>query len=172
MAVNRHTAHSKSALFRSPVSRTPRLVLEISISAHAAPRGSKGISNSRVGAARSCAVSGEINSFGSLRGVRDENALESAIAERAERLSLWRRRHLKNCCRLCLPSGRKSAWFDGNKRTGVQAALVFLEGCGIDTSRLPERQTYAPDDKNRNPRGWPPRFSDYLRSELGRERTA
>ena len=34
------------------------------------------------------------------------------------------------------------AYLDGNKRTGAQAAFVFLEGCGIDTSRLPEQQTY------------------------------
>ena len=34
------------------------------------------------------------------------------------------------------------AYLDGNKRTGAQAALIFMEGCGIDTSRLPERQTY------------------------------
>ena len=34
------------------------------------------------------------------------------------------------------------AYFDGNKRTGVQASLVFLEGCGLVASRLPEQQTY------------------------------
>ena len=30
------------------------------------------------------------------------------------------------------------AYFLGNKRTGVEAALAFLEGCGIDASLLPE----------------------------------
>jgi death-on-curing protein len=34
------------------------------------------------------------------------------------------------------------AYFDGNKRAGVEAALVFLEGSGIDASRLPEDETY------------------------------
>ncbi len=34
------------------------------------------------------------------------------------------------------------AYLDGNKRTGVQAAFVFLEGCGISCDRLPEDQTY------------------------------
>ena len=31
---------------------------------------------------------------------------------------------------------------DGNKRTGAQAAFVFLAGYGVDCSRLPEQQTY------------------------------
>jgi death-on-curing protein len=34
------------------------------------------------------------------------------------------------------------AYLDGNKRTGAQAAFVFLEGCGVDCSRLPEQETY------------------------------
>jgi death-on-curing protein len=61
------------------------------------------------------------------------------------------------------------AYFDGNKRTGVQASLVFLEGCGIDTSQLPEQQTYdlmiriAVHDARRSD------FADYLRSELSHE---
>jgi len=33
-------------------------------------------------------------------------------------------------------------YWDGNKRTGVLAAIEFLEANGIDTSRLPEQQTY------------------------------
>lgn len=31
------------------------------------------------------------------------------------------------------------AYFDGNKRTGVEASLVFLEECGVDSSRLTEQ---------------------------------
>ena len=34
------------------------------------------------------------------------------------------------------------AYFDGNKRTPVQAALDFLEVNGIDTDALPEMATY------------------------------
>jgi prophage maintenance system killer protein len=36
---------------------------------------------------------------------------------------------------------KSQAYFDGNKRTGVQAVLVFLEGYGIDANRLPEQQS-------------------------------
>jgi len=58
------------------------------------------------------------------------------------------------------------AYFDGNKRTGVEAALVLLEGCDVDTGRLPEEPTYdltikiAAQEAGRND------FTDYLRSEL------
>ena len=34
------------------------------------------------------------------------------------------------------------AYLDGNKRTGIQAALDFLEINGIDTASLPELATY------------------------------
>ena len=34
------------------------------------------------------------------------------------------------------------AYLDGNKRTGVQAAVDFLEVNGIDTGPLPELTTY------------------------------
>ncbi len=37
---------------------------------------------------------------------------------------------------------KAKAYFDGNKRTAAQAALVFLEGCGIDCGGLPDEQTY------------------------------
>ena len=48
----------------------------------------------------------------------------------------------------------------------MEAALVFLEGCGVDTGRLPEEPTYdltikiAAQEAGRND------FTDYLRSEL------
>jgi death-on-curing protein len=58
------------------------------------------------------------------------------------------------------------AYFDGNKRTGVEAALVFLEGCGIDASRLPEDQTYDLMMKISAHEAGRSDFADYLRSEL------
>ena len=33
-------------------------------------------------------------------------------------------------------------YWDGNKRTGGAAGIAFLERNGVDTSRLPEQQTY------------------------------
>ena len=58
------------------------------------------------------------------------------------------------------------AYFDGNKRTGVEAALVFLEGSGIDTSRLPEQQTYDLMIKIAAHKAGRSDLADYLRSEL------
>jgi len=37
---------------------------------------------------------------------------------------------------------QNQAYFDGNKRTAVQAAADFLEINGIDTTPLPEPATY------------------------------
>ena len=112
----------------------------------------------------------QIENFGGLHGLRDENALELAIAA-AQNVYHYRGGHICEiaaayACHLA----ESQAWFDGNKRTGVQAALVFLEGCGTDTSRLPEQQTYelmiriATHEASRTD------LADYLRSELGRER--
>jgi death-on-curing protein len=42
--------------------------------------------------------------------------------------------------RTTLPKAR--LYLDGNKRTGIQAALDFLEINGVDTSGLPEKETY------------------------------
>ena len=63
------------------------------------------------------------------------------------------------------------AYFDGNKRTGVQASLVFLEGCGVDASRLPEQQTYNLMIKIAAHEAGRSDLADYLRSELGNEGT-
>jgi death-on-curing protein len=113
----------------------------------------------------------QINSFGGLHGVRDENALESAIAA-AQNIHHYGGGDIYEiAAAYAYHLAASQAWLDGNKRTGVQAALVFLEGCGVDTSRLPERQTYdlmiriATHEASRND------FADHLRSELGRART-
>jgi|ERR1022692_257063 death-on-curing protein len=57
-------------------------------------------------------------------------------------------------------------YWDGNKRTGALAAMEFLETNGVDTSRLPEQQTYeclikiAEHQMNRF------ELADYFRSAL------
>ena len=59
------------------------------------------------------------------------------------------------------------AYFDGNKRTGVQAAVVFLEASGIDTSPLQARPTYNLMIKIAAHGAGRGDFADFLRSELG-----
>ena len=91
----------------------------------------------------------QIERFGGLREVRDD-ALESAIAAA---LNVYH-----------YGSG------DVYEIAAAYAfaALVFLEGSGIDAGRLPEDQTYdlmiriAAHEASRGD------FADYLRSELGR----
>jgi death-on-curing protein len=75
-------------------------------------------------------------------GIRNEDGLESAIAQPQ---NVW-----------CYGDGdlyeiagayayhlaESQAYFDGNKRTAVQAALDFLEINGVDTSPLPEPEAY------------------------------
>jgi death-on-curing protein len=49
---------------------------------------------------------------------------------------------MKSPERMPITSPRAKPTLDGNKRTGVQAALDFLEINGVDTSPLPELATY------------------------------
>jgi death on curing protein len=111
----------------------------------------------------------QINTFGGLHGVRDQNALESAIA------AAWNVYHYGGgdtyevAAAYAYHLAESQAYFDGNKRTGVQASLVFLEGCGIDTSRLPDQQTYELMVKIAAHGAGRSDLADYFRSELGRE---
>ena len=98
----------------------------------------------------------QIDAFGGLHGIRDTNALESAIAAP------------QNICHYAYHSAESQACFDGNKRTGVQAALVFLEGCGIDASGLPEQQTYELMIRIASHEAGRGDLADFLHSELDR----
>ena len=109
----------------------------------------------------------QIDMFGGLHGVRDENALESAIAAAQNVYHYGGGDIYEVAAAYGYHLAESQAFFDGNKRTGVQAVLVFLEGCGVDARRLPEQQTYdlmiriAVHEAGRSD------LADYLRSELG-----
>jgi len=53
---------------------------------------------------------------------------------------LWQRRPIRRCRRYT--SSADHPYWDGNKRTGARSAIAFMEANGIDTTRLPEQQTY------------------------------
>ena len=112
----------------------------------------------------------QIDRFGGLNGVRDENALESAIAAAQNVYHYGSGDVYEIAAAYAFHLAESQAYFDGNKRTGVEAALVFLEGCVIDASRLPEQQTYDLMIKIAVHEAGRSDFADYLRSELGRER--
>ena len=84
----------------------------------------------------------QIEMFGGPHGLRDENALESAIMA-AQNVYFYGEGDVHEvAAAYAFHLAESQAYLDGNKRTGVQAAFVFLEGCGISCSRLPEQQTY------------------------------
>jgi death-on-curing protein len=84
----------------------------------------------------------QIETRGGLHGLRDENALESAIAAARNVYLYGGGDPYEIAAAYAYHIAESQACLDGNKRTGAQAALIFMEGCGIDTSRLPEQPTY------------------------------
>jgi death-on-curing protein len=84
----------------------------------------------------------QIATFGGLQGVRDENALESAIAAAQNVYHYGAGDFYEIAAAYGFHLAESQAYFDGNKRTGVQAMVVFLEGCGIATGGLSEQATY------------------------------
>lgn len=84
----------------------------------------------------------QINTFGGSHGLRDENALESAIAAAQNVYHYGGGDIFEIAAAYGFHISESQAFLDGNKRTGVQAALVFLEGCELDAKSLPEDETY------------------------------
>jgi death-on-curing protein len=109
----------------------------------------------------------QIDTFGGLHGVRDENALESAIAAAQNVYHYGGGDVYEIAAAYAYHLAESQAYFDGNKRTGVQAALVFLEGCGIDAGRLPEQQTYELMMRIAAHAAGRSDLAAYLRAELG-----
>jgi death-on-curing protein len=77
-----------------------------------------------------------------LHGIRDENALESAIAQPQNVYFYGDGDLFEIAAAYAFHIAESQAFFDGNKRTAVQAAADFLEINGIDTTPLPELATY------------------------------
>jgi death-on-curing protein len=84
----------------------------------------------------------QINEFGGIHGLRDEGALESAIAQPLNVYFYGNGDLFEIAGAYAYHIAESQAYLDGNKRTGVQAALDFLEINGVDTSRLPELAAY------------------------------
>ena len=84
----------------------------------------------------------QIDTYGGLHGVRDENALESAISAAQNVYYYGGGDVYEVAAAYAYHIAESQAYLDGNKRTGAQAAFVFMEGCAVDTSGLPEQQTY------------------------------
>lgn len=108
----------------------------------------------------------QIELFGGAHGVRDENALESAITA-AQNVSYYGGGDIYEMApAYAFHIAQNRAYCDGNKRTGVGAALVFLEGAGIDASKLPENETYELIMKIAAHEASRDELAAYFRSEL------
>ena len=84
----------------------------------------------------------QLEAWGGMPGLRNENGLESAIAQ-PQNVYLYGNGDLYEiAAAYAYHISESQAYVDGNKRTAVQAALDFLEINGIDTSPLPELETY------------------------------
>jgi death-on-curing protein len=84
----------------------------------------------------------QIETWGGLHGLRNEDALESAIAQAKSVYSYGGGDLFEIAAAYAFHIAESQAYLDGNKRTGVQAAVDFLEVNGIDTGPLPELATY------------------------------
>ena len=74
--------------------------------------------------------------------MRSEDALESAIAQPLNVYFYGNGDLYEIADAYAFHIAESQACFDGNKRTGVQAAADFLEINGTDTSPLPELAAY------------------------------
>ena len=74
--------------------------------------------------------------------MRSEDALESAIAQPLNVYFYGNGDLYEIAAAYAFHIAESQAYFDGNKRTAVQAATDFLEINGIDTSPLPELAAY------------------------------
>lgn len=75
-----------------------------------------------------------IQAFGGIDGIRDENLLESAIEAPFQTFGgqdLYPAL-IEKAARLCYGLVKNHPFLDGNKRTGIHVALVFLEINGAE----------------------------------------
>ena len=84
----------------------------------------------------------QIEAWGGLHGLRSEAALESAIAQPQNVWFYADGDLFEIAASYAYHLAESQAYLDGNKRTGVQAALDFLEVNGVETDALPELATY------------------------------
>lgn len=84
----------------------------------------------------------QIDSFGGLHGLRDAGALESAIAQPINVFIYADADLFEIAAAYAYHIAESQAFLDGNKRTGIQAALDFLEINGVDATMLPELAAY------------------------------
>ena len=83
-----------------------------------------------------------IDKYGGDPGLRNEDGLESAIAQPQQVHHYTDADHYEIAGAYAYHIAENQPYVDGNKRTAMAAATAYLETNGIDTSRLPEDKAY------------------------------
>jgi death on curing protein len=83
-----------------------------------------------------------IERYGGHHGVLNEHLLESAIHQPQQMYHVSGGDLYEIAAAYAYHIIADHPYWDGNKRTGAAAGIIFLERNGVDTSRLPKQQTY------------------------------
>lgn len=81
---------------------------------------------------------------GGLDGVRDQGALEAAIAQARNVFLYLQGDVIEVASAYAYHLAEAQSYLDGNKRTAVASALVFLEMNGVRTTRIKPMELYEP----------------------------
>lgn len=107
-----------------------------------------------------------IERHGGHHGVLNDHLLESAINQPQQTCHIGGGDLYEIAAAYAYHIVADHPYWDGNKRTGALAAMEFLETNGVDTSRLPERQTYESLIKVADHQMDRFELADYFRSTL------
>jgi death-on-curing protein len=83
-----------------------------------------------------------IVAFGGSQGIRDVGLIESAVAQGQNAYNYGSADVFGIAAAYAYHVAESQAFIDGNKRTGVAAALSFLDINGIDITRIPSGDVY------------------------------
>ncbi len=85
---------------------------------------------------------GSLEQHGGQDGIRDEGALESALAQPMNVYFYGRGDFCDIAATYAFHLAEHQPFVDGNKRTAIAAALLFLESNGMRSARLSDDQLY------------------------------
>jgi len=83
-----------------------------------------------------------LEEHGGQDGIRDEHALESALAQPMNTYFYGYGDLFDIAAAYAFHLAENQPFIDGNKRTAVTTAIIFLEGNGVPTSALTNDQLY------------------------------
>ncbi|MFT7171936.1 MAG: death-on-curing protein [Paracoccaceae bacterium] len=82
--------------------------------------------------------------YGGAEGTRDPGGLESAVLQAQNVYYYLGGDHFELAAAYAYHIAEAQAYLDGNKRTAIAPALIFLEGNGIETTNIDPMELYQP----------------------------